>query len=90
MSTQPGGYSLTDALDGARDDLSELFPDATRITVVMVAEIEQDGQEPHYQIGGAEPTTIEEGERIVRAAGEAVQGTALLRKIQRVTGGGHA
>lgn len=79
---RPG--NLADAIDLIEIDLDQTYPGAD-FTVVIVAEVKQDGQEPLYQVGGGADTPVEQGEMIVRLAAEAVRGVALLRKIQRVS-----
>lgn len=79
---RPG--NLADAIELIEIDLDRTYPGAD-FTVVIVAEVRQDGQEPLYQVGGGADTPVEQGERIVRLAGEATRHAALLRKIQRVS-----
>lgn len=82
MSTVPG-ENVSDAVELCEVELWELHPGATEITVVVVAKIEHDGQDPIYTLGGAARTTLEDAEQIVQRAGEMTRRTALLRRLQR-------
>lgn len=85
--TEPGDQ-IGEAVQLAADDCWESAPDATRITVVVVARIERDGRSSEYRLGGGPDTPVDDAERIVQMAAVSVGGLRAVRALRRPNGDG--